>query len=142
VARVTESGLPLVMQPGRRTGRAVFDGASLALNAIFQVAMHCRRLKKTSQVAVEQDRYRLADAGAKIARVLDGDKADYAAGGRMREDVEKKRISRVVDGRLGGIDSALCAAIAVGSRSGPSASRGVMKKTVSGLPRRRCRRRR
>jgi NAD+ synthase len=115
VARVTESGLPLVYlnQVGGQD-ELVFDGASFALNADLSVA--CQQPCFVEDVVTLLWR---RDAGGwrcagKVAPLLDGDKGDYAAcvlG--LRDYVRKNGFPGVLLGVSGGIDSALCAAIAV-----------------------------
>jgi NAD+ synthase len=127
VARVTESGLPLVYlnQVGGQD-ELVFDGASFALNADLSVA--------AQQPAFQEDITTLVwrkDASGwrctgKVAPLLEGDKGDYAAcvlG--LRDYVRKNGFPGVLLGISGGIDSALCAAIAVDAL-GADQVRGVM----------------
>jgi NAD+ synthase len=116
VARVVESGLPLAYlnQIGGQD-ELVFDGASFVLAAD-------RRL--THQLPVFREALVVTDwtreAGqwrcepGEAAAIEAGDEADYAAcvlG--LRDYVAKTGFSGVVLGLSGGIDSALCAAIAV-----------------------------
>ncbi|MFG1347634.1 NAD+ synthase [Xanthobacter autotrophicus DSM 431] len=116
VARVVESHLPLlyVNQVGGQD-ELVFDGASFALNADRTLAL---------QFPGFMDRVRLSKwqrfengwkcLGANLADRIEGDEADYAAcvlG--LRDYVNKNRFPGVVLGLSGGIDSALCAAMAV-----------------------------
>src|SRR5580692_2310874 len=128
VARVTERGLPLIYlnQVGGQD-ELVFDGASFALNADLSVAMQLPafeenittlRWKKKTTTSMRS----LGPRGP----VLDGDKADYAAcvlG--LRDYVGKNGFPGVLLGISGGIDSALCAAIAVDAL-GAERVRGVM----------------
>ncbi len=128
VARVTESGLPLVYlnQVGGQD-ELVFDGASFALNArsVGGGAIAGIRPKasrrcggpgvKTAGTATDRSR-----------RSIEGDKADYAAcvlG--LRDYVGKNGFPGVLLGVSGGINSALCAAIAVDAL-GAERVRGVM----------------
>src|SRR5437762_10038141 len=80
VARVTESGLPLVYlnQVGGQD-ELVFDGASFVLNADLSVASQLPAFEET----ITTLRWSKTDAGWRcsgpIAPVLDGDKGDYAA---------------------------------------------------------------
>ncbi len=127
VARVTESGLPLVYlnQVGGQD-ELVFDGASFALNADFSVAAQLPCFTEditTLRWARGQDGWR---CNGPIAPVLEGDQADYAAcvlG--LRDYVHKTGFPGVLLGVSGGIDSAVCAAIAVDAL-GEDAVRGVM----------------
>ena len=128
VARVTESELPLIYlnQVGGQD-ELVFDGGSFALNADLSVATQMSafeedittlRWKKKTTTSMRS----LGPRGS----VLDGDKADYAAcvlG--LRDYVNKTGFPGVLLGVSGGIDSALCAAIAVDAL-GAERVRGVM----------------
>jgi NAD+ synthase len=116
VARVTESGLPLVYlnQVGGQD-ELVFDGASFVLNAdrtlAAQLPAFCENLAITHWRR-GNDGWRCIEAP--IETIEEGDEADYAAcvlG--LRDYVEKNRFPGVVLGLSGGIDSALTAAIAV-----------------------------
>ena len=127
VARVTESGLPLVYlnQVGGQD-ELVFDGASFALNADLSVA--------AQQPAFREDIVTLTwrkDASGwrcsgPVTPLPEGDRADYAAcvlG--TRDYVRKNGFPGVLLGISGGIDSALCAAIAVDAL-GAAQVRGIM----------------
>ena len=127
VARVTESGLPLIYlnQVGGQD-ELVFDGASFALNADLSVAAQLPDFAES----ITTLRWTKGDDGWRcngpIAPVLEGDKADYAAcvlG--VRDYVRKNKFPGVLLGISGGIDSALCAAIAVDAL-GAEHVRGVM----------------
>jgi NAD+ synthase len=127
VARVTESGLPLVYlnQVGGQD-ELVFDGASFALNADLSVATQLPAFEEN----ITTLRWKKTDHGLRclgpVAPVLDGDKGDYAAcvlG--LRDYVGKNGFPGVLLGVSGGIDSALCAAIAVDAL-GADRVRGVM----------------
>jgi NAD+ synthase len=115
VARVTESGLPLVYlnQVGGQD-ELVFDGASFALNGDLSLAAQLPAFEEsvtTLRFTRNGDDWRCAGP---IATLPDGDKADYAAcvlG--LRDYVGKNGFPGVLLGISGGIDSALCAAIAV-----------------------------
>ena len=115
VARVTESGLPLIYlnQVGGQD-ELVFDGASFALNADRSVAAQLPAFVEnvtTLRWTRSDDGWRCAGP---VVPLLDGDKADYAAcvlG--LRDYVRKNGFPGVLLGISGGIDSALCAAIAV-----------------------------
>ncbi len=127
VARVTESGLPLVYvnQVGGQD-ELVFDGASFALNADRSLALQLPAFEE-SIVTVPWTRTATGwRCQGPVARVVSGDEADYAAcvlG--LRDYVEKNRFPGVLLGISGGIDSALCAAIAVDAL-GANRVRGVM----------------
>ncbi|MBV8792311.1 MAG: NAD+ synthase, partial [Pseudolabrys sp.] len=127
VARVTESGLPLVYvnQVGGQD-ELVFDGASFALNADRSLALQLPAFEE-SLVTVQWTRtaagWRCQGPAAHIAS---GDQADYAAcvlG--LRDYVEKNRFPGVLLGISGGIDSTLCAAMAVDAL-GADRVRGIM----------------
>jgi NAD+ synthase len=127
VARVTESGLPLVyLNQVCGQDELVFDGASFALNADLSVAAQLPDFVE----AVTTLRWRKGEDGWRcsgpVAAVLEGDKADYAAcvlG--LRDYVRKNGFPGVLLGISGGIDSALCAAMAVDAL-GAERVRGVM----------------
>ncbi len=116
VPRINETGLPLIYanQVGGQD-ELVFDGASLALNAdcsvAFQLASY-QEMVATTRWRREGNTWRCDDGPKMVA--LEGDEADYAAcviG--LRDYVNKNGFPGVVIGLSGGIDSALCAAIAV-----------------------------
>src|SRR5579864_3301487 len=128
VARVTESGLPLIYlnQIGGQD-ELVFDGASFALNADLSVAAQLPAFEETiTTLYWTRDGSGGWRCSGVVAPVLEGDKADYAAcvlG--LRDYVGKNRFPGVLLGVSGGIDSALCAAIAVDAL-GADRVRGVM----------------
>ena len=116
VARVVDSKLPLIylnMVGGQ--DELVFDGASFVLNADRTVGAQLPAFRED----VALTRWR-RDAGGwhcaaeqAAAQVQEGDKADYAACVMgLRDYVEKNGFKGVVLGLSGGIDSALCAAMA------------------------------
>ena len=127
VARVTESGLPLIyLNEVGGQDELVFDGASFALNADLSVATQLPAFEEN----ITTLRWNRTDAGwhcaGPVAPLLDGDKGDYAAcvlG--LRDYVGKNGFPGVLLGVSGGIDSALCAAIAVDAL-GAERVRGVM----------------
>ncbi|TQF40711.1 NAD synthetase [Bradyrhizobium sp. UNPF46] len=115
VARVTESGLPLVyLNQICGQDELVFDGASFALNGDLSLAAQLPAFEEsvtTLRFTRNGDDWRCAGP---IAQQVEGDKADYAAcvlG--LRDYVAKNGFPGVLLGISGGIDSALCAAIAV-----------------------------
>jgi NAD+ synthase len=128
VARVTESGLPLVYlnQVGGQD-ELVFDGASFVLNADRMLAAQLPAFRENLAITHWRrgnDGWRCVEAP--IEPIEEGDEADYAAcvlG--LRDYLEKNRFPGVVLGLSGGIDSALCAAIAVDAL-GPERVRCVM----------------
>ncbi|MCA0400508.1 MAG: NAD+ synthase [Proteobacteria bacterium] len=128
VSRVTEARLPMVYlnQVGGQD-ELVFDGASFGLNAdgslAFRLPAFCEATAFVALVETPSG-WRIED-GEK-ALIEEGDGADYAAcllG--LRDYVEKNRFPGVVLGLSGGIDSALCAAIAADAL-GPERVHAVM----------------
>jgi NAD+ synthase len=127
VARVTESGLPLVYlnQVGGQD-ELVFDGASFALNADLSVAAQQPAFQEDITTLVWRKEAGGWRCNGKVAPLPEGDKGDYAAcvlG--LRDYVRKNGFPGVLLGVSGGIDSALCAAIAVDAL-GADKVRGVM----------------
>ena len=115
VARVTEAGLPLlyINQFGGQD-ELIFDGASFALNADRSIAF---QLPAFVETVLTTHWSRTASAWrceqGPIAEPLAADNADYAAcmiG--LRDYVEKNGFKGIVLGLSGGVDSALCAALA------------------------------
>jgi NAD+ synthase len=116
VARVTEQNLPLIYvnQIGGQD-ELVFDGGSFALHADLSVAFQLPAFTE----AIATVRWKRAGAtwhcdDGPMALLDEGDKADYAAcvlG--LRDYVDKNGFKGVVLGLSGGIDSAICAALAV-----------------------------
>src|SRR5215475_12684651 len=116
VARVTEAGLPLIYanQVGGQD-ELVFEGASFVLNADRSMPVQLPAFRE--EVALT--RWERASEGWRcisgpFTRLEEGEKVDYAAcvlG--LRDYVDKIGFPGVVLGLSGGIDSALCAAIAV-----------------------------
>jgi NAD+ synthase len=115
-SRVVESGLPLIYlnQVGGQD-ELVFEGASFALNADRSLALQLPAFRE----AVARTVWDRGGTGWRCVegdRVLveEGDEADYSAcvlG--LRDYVENNRFPGVVLGLSGGVDSALCAAMAV-----------------------------
>jgi NAD+ synthase len=128
VARVTETGLPLVYvnQVGGQD-ELVFDGSSFALNADRSLAFHMSSFLESVEVTHwkrENGTWRCTD-GPKV-NVIEGDEADYAAcviG--LRDYVDKNGFPGVVLGLSGGIDSSLVAAMAVDAL-GPQRVHGLL----------------
>jgi NAD+ synthase len=116
VARVTEAGLPLlyINQVGGQD-ELVFDGASFALNADRSIAFQLPAFQEaivTTHWSRSTGGWRCAHGP--IAPAPDFDQADYTAcmvG--LRDYVDKNSFRGVVLGLSGGVDSALCAALAV-----------------------------
>ena len=116
VARVTESGLPLIYvnQVGGQD-ELVFDGGSLGLNADRSLAFQLPAFVETIALTTwkRQGATWVCKDGP-ITPVEDGDEADYEAcvlG--LRDYVDKNRFPGVVMGLSGGIDSAICNIMAV-----------------------------
>jgi NAD+ synthase len=127
VARVTESGLPLIYlnQVGGHD-ELVFDGSTFALNADLSVATQLPDFAES----ITTLRWTKGGGGWRCAGpvvpMLEGDQADYAASVLgLRDYVRKNGFPGVLLGISGGIDSALCAAIAVDAL-GAEQVRGVM----------------
>ena len=116
VARVTESDLPVIYinQVGGQD-ELVFDGASFALHADRSLAFQLPAFRETLTTVRWQrtgNGWRCLDGA--MAKPEAADQEDYCAcvlG--LRDYVNKNGFKGVVLGLSGGIDSALCAAIAV-----------------------------
>jgi NAD+ synthase len=128
VARITETGLPLVYlnQVGGQD-ELVFDGASFVLNADCSLAL---QLPAWEEAVVLSEWERTASGWkchtGEHAPIEEGDQAAYQAcvlG--LRDYVEKNGFPGVILGLSGGIDSALVAAMSVDAL-GPKRVRGVM----------------
>jgi NAD+ synthase len=116
VARVTEQGLPTVYvnQVGAQD-ELVFDGVSFGLHADCSLAFQLAAFQETIVTTkwVRQGATWRCEDGLIVAPV-EAERADYAAcvlG--LRDYVNKNGFPGVVLGMSGGIDSALCAAMAV-----------------------------
>ena len=116
VARVTEQGLPsiYVNQVGGQD-ELVFDGVSFGLHADCSLAFQLRLFRKRSspRTGCARGGTWRCENGPMVA-AIEADHADYAAcvlG--LRDYVNKNGFPGVVLGLSGGIDSALCAAMAV-----------------------------
>jgi NAD+ synthase len=115
-ARVAESGLPLVyLNQICGQDELVFDGASFVVNADSSLACQMPAFRGAVALTIwekGEEGWRCVEAPLEV--VEEGDEADYAAcvlG--LRDYVDKNRFPGVVLGLSGGIDSALCAAMAV-----------------------------
>jgi NAD+ synthase len=114
-ARVVESRLPLVYlnQVGGQD-ELVFDGGSFILNPDCSLGGRLPSFVETvAKVVFARQTGGWRCIEAPDALVLDDDKADYAAcvlG--LRDYVQKNNFPGVVLGMSGGVDSALCAALA------------------------------
>ena len=116
VSRVVESGLPLIylnMIGGQ--DEIVFEGASFALNADRSLAVQLPAFRPMVARTVwerTEKGWRCVEGPLEV--VEEGDEGDYSAcvlG--LRDYVENNRFPGVVLGLSGGVDSALCAAMAV-----------------------------
>lgn len=127
VARINESDLPLVYlnQVGGQD-ELVFDGASFVLNADKSLAAQLPSfVESITTLRFDKSAGGWRCAGP-VAPVPEGDEGDYAAcvlG--LRDYVQKNGFPGVLMGVSGGIDSALCAALAVDAL-GADRVRGVM----------------
>jgi NAD+ synthase len=116
VARVTESGVPLIYinQVGGQD-ELVFDGASFALHADHTLAFQLlafREVVRTVRWERSGNGWRCVDGV--IVAAEEGDEADYfACMLGLRDYVNKNGFKGVVLGLSGGVDSALVAALAV-----------------------------
>jgi NAD+ synthase len=128
VARVTESGLPLVYlnQYGGQDD-LVFDGSSFVLNADSSLAAQLPAFEE----AVMPTLWRrgpdgwTCDEGPRAVLPQDDEAVYSACVVGLRDYVEKNRFPGVVLGLSGGIDSAICAAMAVDAL-GPDRVHAVM----------------
>src|SRR6266852_6956687 len=117
VARVTESDLPIIyVNEVGGQDELIFDGASFALHADWSLAFQLPAFRESvTTVRWERTGNGWRCAGGPMAKLEDNpDKEDYAAcmlG--LRDYVDKNGFAGVVLGLSGGIDSALCAAMAV-----------------------------
>ncbi len=116
VSRVLESGLPLIYlnQVGGQD-ELVFEGASFALNPDRSLGLQLPAFRP----CVARTVWERGNAGWRCVEgprelVEEGDEADYAACVMgLRDYVDNNRFPGVVLGLSGGVDSALCAAMAV-----------------------------
>ena len=115
IQRVIETELPLVYlnQVGGQD-ELVFDGASFALNGDRSLAMQMIGFAEDQQTLVAERVDGKWVLSGPIAPVMDRDASAWSAcmlG--LRDYVNKNRFPGVVLGLSGGIDSAICAALAV-----------------------------
>ena len=116
VARVVETGLPMlyVNQVGGQD-ELVFDGGSFALNRGGRLAAQLPAWETAiAMTEWQRETEGWACVGGPMATVEEGNAAAYLAcvlG--LRDYVEKNRFPGVVLGLSGGVNSALCAAMAV-----------------------------
>ncbi|MCV6546593.1 MAG: NAD+ synthase [Cohaesibacter sp.] len=115
IQRVVETSLPLVYlnQIGGQD-ELVFDGASFALNADRSLALQMKAFVEDQVVLVAERNDEGWRLSGPVAPVADRDANAWSAcmlG--LRDYVNKNRFPGVVLGLSGGIDSAICAALAV-----------------------------
>ncbi len=128
VARVAESGLALIYlnQVGGQD-KLVFDGASFGLNPGGALALQMPAFREAMAfVTLERVSGQWRIVPGEKALIEERDEADYSAcmlG--LRDYVEKNRFPGVVLGLSGGIDSAICAALAADAL-GPERVHAVM----------------
>ncbi|KQY27233.1 NAD+ synthase [Rhizobium sp. Root482] len=116
IGQVIETGLPMLYanQLGGQD-ELVFDGASFAINADRSLAFQMSQFEE----AVSVSEWRKGESGwtcqrGTMSRLPENEEADYRAcmlG--FRDYVNKNGFKNVVLGLSGGIDSAICAALAV-----------------------------
>jgi NAD+ synthase len=128
VARVVESGLPLIyLNLVGGQDELVFEGASFALNPDRSLAVQLPAFRPL----VARTVWERGDKGWRCVEgpretIEEGDEADYAACVMgLRDYVENNRFPGVVLGLSGGVDSALCAGMAVDAL-GPARVHAVM----------------
>ncbi len=116
IVQVIESGLPLIYanQLGGQD-ELVFDGASFAIQADKSLAFQMSEFEESVSISTwqrEGDTWRCANGP--MSMIPEKEEADYRAcmlG--LRDYVNKNGFRNVVLGLSGGIDSAICAALAV-----------------------------
>jgi NAD+ synthase len=115
-ARVKESGLPLIYlnQVGGQDELA-FEGGSFALNTDGSLAVQLATFRSdVARTEWERGEKGWRCVAGPLEPVEQGDEGDYAACVMgLRDYVDNNRFPGVVLGLSGGIDSALCAAMAV-----------------------------
>jgi NAD+ synthase len=115
-ARVAESGLPLIyLNEVGGQDELVFEGASFAFNADGSVAAQLPAFRPVvARTVWERGSKGWRCVEGPCEAVEEGDEADYSACVMgLRDYVENNRFPGVVLGLSGGVDSALCAAMAV-----------------------------
>ena len=128
VSRVVESGLPLVyLNLIGGQDEIVFDGGSFVLNADRSLAAQLPAFRPiVARTIWERVDKGWACIDGPRETIEEGDEADYSACVTgLRDYVQNNRFPGVVLGLSGGVDSALCAAMAVDAL-GPSRVRAVM----------------
>jgi NAD+ synthase len=127
-SRVAESGLPLIylnMVGGQ--DELVFDGASFVLNADRSVAVQLPAFQRmVAKTVWERGDKGWSCVDGPMETIEEGDEADYSACVMgLRDYVDNSGFPGVVLGLSGGVDSALCAAMAVDAL-GPERVHAVM----------------
>lgn len=116
ILQVIESGLPLIYanQLGGQD-ELVFDGASFAIQADRTLAFQMSQFEETLAVTTwKREAEHWVCASGPMSKIPEKEEADYRAcmlG--LRDYVNKNGFKNVVLGLSGGIDSAICAALAV-----------------------------
>ncbi|MEJ6784646.1 NAD+ synthase [Aminobacter sp. Piv2-1] len=116
IRQVIESGLPLLYanQLGGQD-ELVFDGASFAINADHSLAFQMSQFEETVAITTwKRGEEGWACVEGPMSKIPEREEADYRAcllG--LRDYVNKNGFKNVVLGLSGGIDSAICAALAV-----------------------------
>ena len=116
IRQVIESGLPMLYanQMGGQD-ELIFDGASFAINADKSLAFQMSQFETAFAVTTwKRDADGWLCTGGPMSRIPEKEEADYRAcmlG--LRDYVDKNGFKNVVLGLSGGIDSAICAALAV-----------------------------
>ena len=128
IARVVESGLPLVyLNAVGGQDELVFEGGSFVLNADRSLAVQLPGFRESvARVVFERGARGWACMEGPCEVVPQGDEGDYSAcvlG--LRDYVERNRFPGVALGMSGGIDSALCCAMAVDAL-GPERVHAIM----------------
>ena len=116
VSRVVESGLPLIyLNLVGGQDELVFEGASFALNADRSLAVQLPAFRPmVARTVWERGEKGWRCVEGPRETVEEGDEADYSACVMgLRDYVDNNRFPGVVLGLSGGVDSALCAAMAV-----------------------------
>ncbi|HEY4191894.1 MAG TPA: NAD+ synthase [Mesorhizobium sp.] len=116
IRQVIETGLPMIYanQLGGQD-ELIFDGASFAIQADKSLAFQMSQFEEAVDVSVwKRDAGGWVCSQGPMSKIPDGEEADYRAcmlG--FRDYVNKNGFKNVVLGLSGGIDSAICAALAV-----------------------------
>ena len=116
IRQVIESGLPILYanQLGGQD-ELVFDGASFAINADKSLAFQMSEFEETVSVSTwKRNSGHWVCSDGPMSKIPEKEEADYrACMFGLRDYVNKNGFKNVVLGLSGGIDSAICAALAV-----------------------------